>query len=147
MDIVTYHMSGFQMRRLNWFWSVWVILLVLCVLAQAMGFLVTPAGYSSFVDTMNLCGVPNMKNVLSNLPFIMTGVYYALRMHKNREPDFLLIVYGAILIGFGSSWYHLLPNDHRLVWDRLPISVVFAVRITERMIATLKFATTESGCD
>ena len=126
MNSATANPTGFQVRRLNWFWSLWGILLGVCMLAQVMGRLVTPPGYSNFADTLGLCGVPNIKNVLSNLPFIMTGIYYGIKMHKNREPDFLLIVYGAILIGFGSSWYHLLPNDHRLVWDRLPISVVFA---------------------
>ncbi|MDM5181921.1 hypothetical protein PO883_32625 [Massilia sp. DJPM01] len=33
---------------------------------------------------------------------------------------------GFLLIGltaFGSSWYHLAPDDTRLVWDRLPIAL------------------------
>ena len=26
---------------------------------------------------------------------------------------------------FGSVWYHLAPSDHTLIWDRLPMTVVF----------------------
>lgn len=29
---------------------------------------------------------------------------------------------GVALVAFGSSYYHLEPNDARLVWDRLPVS-------------------------
>lgn len=30
---------------------------------------------------------------------------------------------GVAAVGFGSSYYHLEPNDARLVWDRLPVSI------------------------
>jgi hypothetical protein len=29
---------------------------------------------------------------------------------------------GVTAVGFGSSYYHLNPNDATLVWDRLPVS-------------------------
>lgn len=29
---------------------------------------------------------------------------------------------GVAAVAFGSSYYHLKPNDARLVWDRLPVS-------------------------
>lgn len=29
---------------------------------------------------------------------------------------------GVAAVGVGSSYYHLEPNDARLVWDRLPVS-------------------------
>lgn len=31
---------------------------------------------------------------------------------------------GVAAVGIGSSYYHLKPNDARLVWDRLPVSFV-----------------------
>lgn len=31
---------------------------------------------------------------------------------------------GVAAVGIGSSYYHLKPNDARLVWDRLPVSIV-----------------------
>lgn len=29
---------------------------------------------------------------------------------------------GIVATAFGSAYYHLKPNDARLVWDRLPVS-------------------------
>jgi hypothetical protein len=44
----------------------------------------------------------------------------ALRFNKRRA--FL----GILLTGFGSSYYHLDPNDGTLFWDRLPMTLCFA---------------------
>jgi len=30
---------------------------------------------------------------------------------------------GVAAVAFGSAYYHLKPNDARLVWDRLPVSL------------------------
>jgi hypothetical protein len=32
----------------------------------------------------------------------------------------------AVLAGIGSIYYHLAPDDHRLLWDRLPLAVMLA---------------------
>jgi len=32
---------------------------------------------------------------------------------------------GVLLTFFGSAYYHLAPSDARLVWDRLPMTLVF----------------------
>ena len=44
---------------------------------------------------------------------------------------------GMILVAVGSSYYHLAPDNGRLVWDRLPMTVVFmslvAAMIAERV--------------
>lgn len=34
---------------------------------------------------------------------------------------------GVAAVAFGSGYYHLKPNDSRLVWDRLPVSSFPAV--------------------
>src|SRR6185503_8506482 len=33
---------------------------------------------------------------------------------------------GLLLTGFGSAYYHLAPDNYRLVWDRLPMTLVMA---------------------
>lgn len=44
---------------------------------------------------------------------------------------------GLLLTAFGSSYYHLSPNNSRLVWDRLPMTIAFmsmvAAIIAERI--------------
>ncbi|MGE3163230.1 MAG: hypothetical protein AB7K53_14470, partial [Burkholderiales bacterium] len=32
---------------------------------------------------------------------------------------------GVLLTSAGSAWYHLAPDDARLVWDRLPMTIAF----------------------
>lgn len=36
---------------------------------------------------------------------------------------------GVAAVAFGSSYYHLKPNDARLVWDRLPVSAVLNTEV------------------
>jgi len=38
---------------------------------------------------------------------------------------FLVIFSGILLTSFGSAYYHWAPNNNSLVWDRLPITIVF----------------------
>ena len=48
-----------------------------------------------------------------------------------------MLFLGILLTGFGSSYYHLDPNDHTLFWDRLPMSISFmailAMAVEERL--------------
>src|SRR5262249_23065784 len=38
---------------------------------------------------------------------------------------YLFFFFGVFLIAFGSAYYHLAPDNARLVWDRLPMTVSF----------------------
>ena len=72
-------------------------------------------------------------NVLSNLAFIIIGVIglYRLLVAKNivilaeLKAGYFLLFLGLLLIGFGSGYYHLAPSNQSLVWDRLPMTLVF----------------------
>ncbi len=81
-----------------------------------------PESYHAFADARRLFGVPNFWNVISNLPFAVLGVMGLWRFHGivNRA-----LFAGLLLTAFGSAYYHLAPNDARLVWDRLPMTLVF----------------------
>lgn len=106
--------------------------------------------YHAFADGRTLLGVPNLLNVVSNLPFLVVGGlgvwllirYDALRpagpplSSPERWPLAVLFT-GIFLTGFGSAYYHLVPDNDRLVWDRLPMTLAFmgffASMIGERM--------------
>jgi hypothetical protein len=45
-------------------------------------------------------------------------------MHRDAPTTVLFA--GIFLTGFGSSYYHLDPNDSTLFWDRLPMTICFA---------------------
>jgi len=80
--------------------------------------------YHQFADQRELFGVPNFWNVASNLPFIAVGAI-GLAQSRRDATTFVLFA-GIFLTGFGSSYYHLDPNDDTLFWDRLPMTLCFA---------------------
>jgi hypothetical protein len=94
--------------------------------------------YHAFADDRTMLGVPNFLNTASNLPFLVVGVLglkWLLR-HDAVRPEgpvleraerwpLLVLFTGVLLTAFGSSYYHLAPDNDRLVWDRLPMTVAF----------------------
>ncbi|MBO9357398.1 alkaline phytoceramidase [Bordetella petrii] len=90
--------------------------------------------YHDFADHRSWLGIPNAADVLSNLGFAVVGWYgLSLVLHSrgNREldairPGYALFFFALVLTAFGSGWYHLLPDNARLIWDRLPIALACA---------------------
>ena len=85
--------------------------------------------YHSFADTRVIAGVGNFGNVLSNLPFLLFGLYGLTRIGDLAQPAsrnaYVALCVGVLLVGFGSSWYHLAPSNASLLWDRLPMTIAF----------------------
>lgn len=80
-------------------------------------------GYHQFADVRALFGIPNVWNVVSNLPFIVIGAVGL--AHCRDSAAIVIIFFGILLTGFGSSYYHWSPNDDTLFWDRLPMALAF----------------------
>jgi len=78
--------------------------------------------YHLFADQRTFFGVGNFWDVVSNLPFAIVGLVglFALRDFASR-----IIFFGIFATAFGSAYYHLRPDDARLFWDRLPMTIVF----------------------
>jgi hypothetical protein len=100
--------------------------------------------YHAFADGRTLHGVPNFWNVISNVPFFMAALYgiRSLRSGQAFVEPWERIAYCILLattasVGVGSIYYHLHPDNPRLFWDRLPMTVVFmslvATTIGERV--------------
>ncbi len=98
--------------------------------------------YHAFTDTRTFFGIPNFLNVASNLAFLLGGIYglslFAKRSAQSQEKyPWLVFLVGAILTAFGSAYYHFAPANSRLVWDRLPMTIVFmsflSAMISERI--------------
>jgi hypothetical protein len=103
-----------------------------------------PLSYHHFADQRPWLGIPRFGDVASNLPFAIVGVWGLILLRpgairfsdpKERWP-YLLVFAGLVWTAFGSAYYHLAPDNDRLVWDRLPIMVVFlsvvAAMLSER---------------
>jgi Ceramidase len=78
--------------------------------------------YHSFADSRTIWGIPNFWNVVSNLPFAIVGIAGLWKLHASFDR---VLFAGVLLTFFGSSYYHVAPSDGRLVWDRLPMTLVF----------------------
>jgi hypothetical protein len=127
-----------------------VISIVIIVIDLLLGPIPQPQSYHMFADQRSFLGIPNFNDVVSNVPFAIVGVWglvFLLRLNSgqlsqhfidSRERWFYLIIFfGVLLTAFGSSYYHLKPDNARLVWDRLPMTIVFmslvAALIAERI--------------
>src|SRR5437868_3318072 len=100
--------------------------------------------YHNFADQRTLLGVPNFWNDASNVAFLLVAIWglRALRSPLAFVEDWERRAYGILLgglalVSLGSGYYHLRPDDARLFWDRLPMTIVFmalfAVTIGERI--------------
>ncbi|RYR22666.1 hypothetical protein Ahy_B03g067972 isoform A [Arachis hypogaea] len=125
----------------------WVVAVVCFVVLM----IVTPAipqsqEYHDFADQRTFFGIPNALNVISNFPFMIIGLIGVILCHHGNYFKLSLqgelwgwtcFYVGVAAVAVGSSYYHLKPDDARLVWDRLPMTIAFtsivAIFIIERI--------------
>ncbi len=85
--------------------------------------------YHAFADGRPLLGVPNFGDVASNLAFLIVGLAGLwLCLKKDLGPlrnAWFVMFAGIALVGIASSYYHWMPNDQTLVWDRMSLTVGF----------------------
>ncbi len=90
--------------------------------------------YNQFADRATLWAIPNARNVLSNAGFALVGLIGLWRLApRRREPalrrgfwGYAVFLVGVSLTAFGSAYYHLAPDNARLVFDRVPIALACA---------------------
>lgn len=87
--------------------------------------------YHAFADQTVLFGIPHFADVVSNLGFSLLAVWGLVQLapgHRqagiaNGWAGYRLFLIALLFTGMGSSYYHLAPDNARLVWDRLPIAL------------------------
>jgi hypothetical protein len=133
-----------------------VAILLGCTVLTVFAVLLLPAlpqplSYHRFADNRTLFGIPNGLNVLSNLVFLWIGVsgLHSLRssavtvltINSHELTPYRGFFAGIALTAVGSSYYHLVPNNASLLWDRLPLIVAFmgllVAMLAERVSAKL----------
>jgi hypothetical protein len=125
----------------------------IAVLAFRLPPIPQPASYHQFADQRTWLGVPNFGDVASNLAFAvvgLTGLWFLLKPGKltnafvdprERRP-YLVAFFGLLLTAFGSAYYHLAPSNARLVWDRLPMTIVFGALVA---VVIIEHISVEAG--
>ena len=100
--------------------------LAVAALLVAHGPIAQLANYHGFADTRGATWLPNVANVLSNLPFLLVGAVGWWRLRgAGQAPGasaWRVAAIGIALTAFGSTAYHASPSNDTLVLDRLPIA-------------------------
>lgn len=100
----------------------------------AYGPIPQPQSYHNFADKRDWLGIENVANVISSAAFAFSGVWGLYLLFIDRRLQFndprekwpwVGVSIGLILTALGSGYYHLDPDNNRLVWDRLPMTLVF----------------------
>lgn len=110
-----------------------LLLAALVGLTWALPPIPQPPEYHHFADQRSCLGLPNCLDTASNALFVLAGLAglrFLLGPSAHRafiEPrealPYALFFFAVILIGFVSGWYHLAPDNGRLVWDRAAIAL------------------------
>jgi hypothetical protein len=134
---------------------IWLVLSAAAVGAALLGRPISQdPSYHIFADHRKWLGIPNAADVVSNLAFCAVGALGLRRVFWLRRPRLVrdlaaVVLFAALcLTGIGSAYYHWAPDNARLVWDRLPMTFVFASvlslvisdRIDQRLGFYLEFA-------
>jgi hypothetical protein len=101
-----------------------------------------PVSYHDFADHRTLFGVANFLDVASNAAFVLSGLV-GLAVVLRRDTEFAagrerwpyaVFFVGVVLTGLGSAYYHLVPDNERLFWDRLPMTIAFMSLVAAQVV-------------
>lgn len=117
------------MRRL----ALVAVALAVAGAVASLGPIAQPREYHEFADARTILGIGNFWNVVSNVPFLLTGMSGLALLHRaavagHAVPHYdayRMFFLGACLIAPGSGWYHAAPDNLSLVFDRLPMTLSF----------------------
>lgn len=125
--------SARTLRASTRWWILAGISLVALIVTAALKPIPNPPAYHDFADKRALLGAANSLDVLSNFAFVLSGVlglFFSLRRGSALSTDqklcYATMFAGLVLTSAGSAYYHLAPDNARLVWDRLPMTIAMA---------------------
>jgi hypothetical protein len=101
-----------------------------------------PHSYHDFADKRALFGIANFFDVVSNGGFLLAGlaglvvVASPKTVFENRVErwPYAIFFVGLMLTAAGSAYYHLAPDNERLFWDRLPMTIAFMSLIAAQIV-------------
>jgi hypothetical protein len=120
-------------------WQTWALVVAVIALYGVVRWIFGPLpqdpSYHVLADVRRCGPVPRAGDVLTNLSIVGAGAAgFLLWRRVHIEPEermaYALLVAGMLLTAIGSAYYHWAPGDARLVWDRLPMTLVLAALLT-----------------
>ncbi|MFZ3017786.1 MAG: alkaline phytoceramidase [Gallionella sp.] len=109
-----------------------------------------PLQYHDFADRSTCLGIAGCFDVATNALFALAGLaglrFLSSESGRRAFVDarealpYRLFFFAAVLVALGSGYYHLAPDNDRLVWDRAAIALaqmsLFAAMLCERVSIT-----------
>ncbi len=104
--------------------------------------------YHRFADRRICLAIRHCGDVLTNAGFLVVGAVGVCFLRRGTRRTQLpadrcellawrVFFLGVLFTGIGSAWYHLQPDNTRLVWDRLPMTLGFmslmTIAVSERI--------------
>jgi hypothetical protein len=131
--------------------SLTLVVIIAAILAPRLP---PPLAYHNFADRRTWLGIANFGDLVSNAGFAMVGIgglvvllgkpSHAQFVDSRERWPYVMVFAGMVLTAIGSSYYHLAPDNNRLVCDRLPMTIVFmalgAAMIMERISVPIGLA-------
>lgn len=115
--------------------GLWLLAAALACGAVLLPPLAQPPAYHDFADQRACWAMPRCLDTASNALFVLAGGVGLLVLRRGagagmfRERHealpYRLFFLGTVLVGFGSGYYHLAPDNDRLLWDRLAMMLAF----------------------
>ncbi|MBU1663980.1 MAG: hypothetical protein KKG92_01095, partial [Gammaproteobacteria bacterium] len=109
--------------------------LLLAALALALPPIAQPLQYHDFADQRACLGVPNCLDTASNALFLLAGLFglgflfspagRRAFIEARESWPYVLFFAASLLVGLGSGYYHLVPDNDGLLWDRAAIALAF----------------------
>lgn len=94
-----------------------------------------PLEYHQFADTRAFFGINNFGDVVSNIGYAVVGFWGIWQLSwgelsngfdtRHDRNLFVLFFAAVAIVSLGSGYYHATPDNDRLFWDRLPMTVAF----------------------
>lgn len=141
---------GMNRRMRARLWVLGILSVAMVLAAKIVPPIPQPAEYHQFADQRIYFGIPNFSDVVSNIAFLLVGVAGLIFLLGSQgliiskafigRPErwpYLVLFLSVAMASMGSAYYHLAPDNDRLVWDRLPIATgimaLLAATLSERI--------------
>lgn len=113
--------------------GLWLLVATVAGLAWLLPRIPQPLQYHQFADRHTCFGIAGCFDIATNALFVLVGLagLHFLFGESGRRAfidareaiPYRLLFAAAILVGLGSGYYHLAPDNGRLIWDRAAISL------------------------